>query len=135
MTPILMAITLTLSVPTASSSPVMGGKLLKGSKAAKLIKILKKSGVETDEGMGRSRLSVVVVCYKVSGEGTFCEAGPKGVRRGKALYRMLKKLGAREEPLDGRRQGTEVGGTVECEQSLSKRKDALCCLGAGCISD
>ncbi len=53
MTPILMAITLTLSVPTASSSPVMGGKLLKGSKAAKLIKILKKSGVETDEGMGR----------------------------------------------------------------------------------
>ena len=50
-------------VPAATSA----SDTIRGKKAAKTAKALEKAGVETEEGMGRSRLSAAITCYKDRG--------------------------------------------------------------------
>ena len=115
-------------VPAATSA----SDTIRGKKAAKTAKALEKAGVETEEGMGRSRLSAAITCYK--DRGYWCDVGKKGIKRGKKIYRLLVKMGATPEDMECMQcRGKQVNATIECERSLSSSSDAFCCLGEGCL--
>lgn len=124
--------TLVLTLSPVTMINTTAGATIRGKKAAKTAKILKKAGVETEEGMGRSRLSAPITCY--NDRGYWCEVGKKGIKRGKKMYRLLVKMGATPEDMECMQcRGKQVNATIECEQSLGSSSDAYCCLGEGCL--